>query len=89
MFRKNEKQEEGHVKILGTGCSKCNELERNVRKAISELGYDWEVGHVSDMRGIAKYGVMVTPALVVGEDVVSAGKVLTVDEAKAVLEGRK
>ena len=64
------------VKVLGTGCAKCNALENAVRAALTELGMDTTIDHVTDFTQIAAYGVMTTPALVVDGKVVSYGKVL-------------
>lgn len=74
------------IKVLGSGCKKCNALEANVEEALKELGMDDIIEHVTDFAQIAAYGVMSTPALVVDGKVVSYGKVLTKDEAKAILE---
>jgi small redox-active disulfide protein 2 len=68
------------IEILGAGCKKCNELEANTVAALEELGMDTAVNHVTDFAAIAAYGVMTTPALVIGKKVVSAGKVLKKDE---------
>jgi len=68
------------VKILGSGCKKCNELEANVKAALSQLQMEVVVEHVADFGEIAKYGVMQTPALVFNEKVVSYGKVLKTSE---------
>ncbi|BCN31031.1 thioredoxin family protein [Anaeromicropila herbilytica] len=76
----NHEQKES-VKVLGSGCAKCNELEANVKKALEQLGMDTAIEHVTDFGVIAAYGVMTTPALVVDGKVVSYGKVLKVDEA--------
>lgn len=70
------------VKILGSGCAKCNELEANAKSAMETLGLIPEIEHVTDFIQIASYGVMTTPALVIDGKVVSLGKVLTVDELK-------
>lgn len=74
------------VKVLGTGCAKCSALETAVRSALKELGMDTVIDHVTDFRQIAAYGVMSTPALVVDGKVVSFGKVLNKEEAKAVIQ---
>ena len=74
------------VKVLGSGCSKCIALEDAVRAALEELGMDTTIDHVTDFSQIAAYGVMTTPALVVDGKVVSYGKVLKKDEAKAVIQ---
>ena len=74
------------VKVLGSGCAKCNALESVVRSALAALGMDTTIEHVTDFAQIAAYGVMSTPALVVDGKVVSYGKVLSKDEAKAVIQ---
>ncbi|GAM15470.1 thioredoxin family protein [Mesobacillus selenatarsenatis] len=74
-----------NIKILGTGCKKCQELEKNTRMAVEELQLDAQVEKVEDIREIMKYKVMSTPALVVDEKVVSTGKLLTVNELKSAL----
>lgn len=75
----------GGVKVLGSGCAKCSALEQAVRAALAELGMDTAVDHVTDFAQIAAYGVMTTPALVVDGKVVSCGKVLKKEEAKALI----
>lgn len=74
------------VKVLGSGCAKCNALEDAVRAALMELGMDASIDHVTDFTQIAAYGVMTTPALVVDGKVVSFGRVLKKEEAKAAIQ---
>jgi len=74
------------VKVLGSGCAKCNQLEVNVRKALEQLGMDTTIEHVTDFSQIAAYGVMSTPALVVDGKVVAYGKVVKVEEAVKILQ---
>lgn len=74
------------VKILGSGCAKCNALEAATREALGKLGMDTAIDHVTDFAQIAAYGVMTTPALVVDGKVVSFGKVLKTDEVVKVLQ---
>ena len=81
------KQEEGQsVKILGSGCKKCNELEAVTKKALENLGMDTKVEHVTDFSAIASYGVMSTPAIVVDGKVLCYGKVLKVEEVEELLK---
>lgn len=70
------------IKILGVGCSKCEKLEKNVKKAVEELGIDATVEKVEDLKEIVSYGVMTSPALVIDEKVVFAGKVPSTKEIK-------
>lgn len=74
------------VKVLGSGCAKCNQLEANVKLALEQLGMNTAIEHVTDFSEIAAYGVMTTPALVVDGKVVSYGKVLKVEEAVKLFE---
>jgi len=75
------------VKVLGTGCKNCKNLEANAKEAIEELGLDATVEKVEDMKGIMSYGVMRTPALVVNEKVKVMGRVPKVEEIKEILQG--
>lgn len=62
------------IKVLGTGCPKCQKLEAMVKEAVSKHGIDAEVSHVYDIDKILDYGVMVTPALVVDGQLKISGK---------------
>lgn len=73
------------VEILGSGCQKCQQLEANVKTAIATLGINAELSHVTDVVEIAKRGVMATPALVVNNQVVSKGKVLSPEQIQPLL----
>ncbi len=67
------------IQVLGTGCAKCKQLTANAEKAVAELGLGVVVEKVQDIREIAKFGVMTTPALVVDGKVRVTGKALTAD----------
>lgn len=85
---KEKRQNEIGIKILGSGCAKCIELENRTRAAVSELQLDYDIEHVTDFAQIARYGVMSTPALVLNGKVLSYGKVLSVDEVKTLLSNQ-
>jgi len=74
------------IKILGSGCAKCQALEAATKDALTEMEKDVSIDHVTDFAQIAAYGVMTTPALVIDEKVVSYGKVLKKDEVKKILD---
>jgi len=59
--------------VLGPGCARCTQMERDVRDALAELQLPGELTHVDDLRAIARYGVMGTPALIINGKVVSVG----------------
>jgi len=70
------------IEILGMGCSKCNQLESNAKKAVTETGIEAEVTHVADLRKIAEYKVLITPAIVIDGVVKASGKIASVEEIK-------
>ncbi len=73
------------IQILGTGCPKCHQLEKNAREAVQQLGLDAEIDKVTDIREIMKFGVMMTPGLAVDGEVKSVGKLLSVEEIRKLL----
>jgi len=74
------------IKVLGSGCAKCNQLEVATKAALEQLGMDTTIEHVTDFSQIAAYGVMTTPALVIDGKVVSCGKVLKTEEIVKILQ---
>jgi len=77
------------IEVYGTGCAKCRRLEENVRKAVRDLGVRAEVVKVDDIMKIVNRGIMITPALFIDNEEVSAGRVPDVDEIKRILSSRK
>jgi small redox-active disulfide protein 2 len=73
------------IQILGTGCPKCKKLTENAEAAAKALGIQYEIQKVTDINDIMKFGVMLTPALVVDGQVKSVGKVVSPDEIKKML----
>ena len=65
------------IQILGSGCKKCKALYQNAELAIKKLGVDCHLEKVEDINQIIEFGVMITPALVVDNEVKTVGKVLS------------
>jgi small redox-active disulfide protein 2 len=63
------------IKVLGSGCPNCQRLEANVRLVLDHTGIEAMVEKVTDYGAILAYGVSSTPALVIDEQVVLAGRV--------------
>lgn len=70
------------IRILGTGCPRCNELEKRTINALAELSVGADVQKVKDIKEISKYGVFATPGLVINNTVKSSGRLPSSDEIK-------
>lgn len=66
-----------HIQILGTGCPKCKTLAANVEAAVKASGVGARIEKIEKIADIVKFGVMMTPALVVDGQVKSVGKLLS------------
>ena len=75
-----------HIKVLGTGCPKCSQLADNVKVAADQLGVEYELEKITAISEMMQHGVMMTPGLVVDDEVKSSGKVLSVEQIKAMLQ---
>ena len=73
------------IQILGTGCPKCKALTQNAETAAKEMGVECQIEKVTEINEIMKFGVMMTPALVVDGQVKVVGKVLSPEQIKAML----
>jgi len=73
------------IKILGSGCPKCKKLEANTKEALNKAGILEDVEKVTDINEIMKYGVIMTPALVINEEVRSEGKVPGTEQIKKII----
>jgi small redox-active disulfide protein 2 len=73
------------IKVLGPGCRRCEQMAAATKEAADQLGIDYELEKVKDVAKLADYGVMMTPGLVVDGEVKSQGKVLSLEEIKALL----
>lgn len=74
------------IQILGTGCPKCKQLAELAEAAAKELGLTYELEKVTQINDIMKFGVMITPALVVDGQVKSVGKVPPLSDLKTMLQ---
>lgn len=73
------------IKVLGTGCVNCKTLERRTHEALEQMNVQANVEKVEDLNGIASYGILRTPGLVIDERVVWQGGVPSVDKIKELL----
>jgi len=73
------------IKILGSGCARCESLEKLTRKAVDELQLEANVEKVGDIEEILAYSVLRTPALVINDKLIFSGKVPALTELKSLL----
>lgn len=73
------------LQILGTGCPKCKKLTENTEAAAKALGIEYEIEKITDINEIMKFGVMMTPALVVDGQVKVVGKAPEPDAIRGML----
>ena len=65
------------IKVLGSGCSACDQLEQNAMMALAELGLPASVEHIRDVKEIAALGIFGVPALLINGEVKAVGSVPT------------
>jgi len=73
------------IQVLGTGCAKCSKLAENAQAAAKAAGVEYELEKVTDINQIMKFGVMMTPALVIDGQVKVVGKVPAPEEIQTLL----
>jgi small redox-active disulfide protein 2 len=73
------------IKVLGPGCMNCKTLERRAIEALQQINLTAVVEKVVDLEGIASYGILRTPGLVIDEKVVWQGGVPTVEKIKELI----
>jgi small redox-active disulfide protein 2 len=76
------------IKILGSGCTNCKNLETNTRTALERLGLTVDIDKVTDPAEIVSWGVMSTPALVIDDEVVLSGRVPSAEQLTDLLRRR-
>lgn len=74
------------IKVLGTGCPKCQTLTGVVKDVVDENQIEASIEKVEDIMEIMKFNIMVTPALVVNDRIVVKGRVPSKEEVLAWLK---
>jgi len=77
------------IEVVGPGCFRCVETEKNVNEALRQLGIDAQVTHIYDIGEMIKRGVMFTPAVIVDGQIKTSGRIPTVGEIKKILSASK
>jgi small redox-active disulfide protein 2 len=70
------------IRVFGPGCPRCKQTEQNAIEALKKLNLEAEVVKVSDLQEVMRHGIMLTPGLAIDGEVVSTGKIPSVEEIK-------
>ncbi len=73
------------IKVLGTGCSKCNQMMTVIEGVVKENNIDASIEKVDDIIEIMKYNVLSTPVLVVNEEITIKGRIPSKSEVLELL----
>ncbi len=71
--------------VLGPGCPRCETLAKLTQQAADQLGIEYELEKLTDIKQFANFGLMMTPGLVVDGELKVQGKVPSIDEIKTIL----
>ncbi|MCX7785017.1 MAG: thioredoxin family protein [candidate division WOR-3 bacterium] len=74
------------IKILGTGCPRCSEVEKRTFDALAELNVPADVQKITDMKRIMEYKILCTPGLIINGKIKSAGRIPSKEEIKKWIE---
>ncbi len=66
-----------NIKVIGTGCDKCDQLYENTKSAIEELDLNANIEKVEDLMEMVKLGVMSSPSLMVDGKLVVSGRIVS------------
>lgn len=71
--------------VLGPGCPRCETLAKMTQQAADQLGIEYELEKLTDIKQFPNFGLMMTPGLVVDGELKVQGKVPSIDEIVAIL----
>lgn len=75
-----------NIKVLGPGCPKCKTTYNNVIEAVKQANIEAHIEKVEDIEEMMKYNILVTPVLVIDEEIKIKGRVVQVNEIITLLK---
>jgi small redox-active disulfide protein 2 len=63
------------IKVLGQGCANCQAFSQRIMEVLSELNLAADFEHVTDIKEIARYRILQSPALLINGKLVAVGRV--------------
>lgn len=70
------------ITVYGPGCANCQNLEKNTKQAVKEIGLDAEITQIQEIDQILEAGIIATPGLAIDGEIKSTGRVPSVEEIK-------
>ena len=78
------------IQVLGSGCSSCKTLHKNVQEVVNNLGLNTNVEYSDDPAEIVRLGAMSSPVFAIDGKVITAGSAPSVAEIeKSIQENLK
>lgn len=74
------------VKIIGSNCKNGMQLYKMASRAVEEVDPQIQLEKLDDEKSIQRYGVKNIPGLVINEQLMSQGKVLTQKEITRMIQ---
>ena len=71
------------IRILGTGCPRCKEVEMRTINILAELKIAADIQKIKNINEIVSYGIYTTPGLVINGKLKSSGRIPSHEEIKA------
>lgn len=75
-----------NLKVIGTGCDKCDQLYANTKEAVAKLGIEAEIEKIEDLMEIVKLGVMTSPSLMKDGKLIVSGQIVSTDKIVKLLQ---
>ncbi|MBJ7550236.1 thioredoxin family protein [Marinomonas ostreistagni] len=76
------KQETKQIKVLGSGCTKCQKTAELIERIAAEQGVEVNITKETDAQVFLQYGVMSTPAVIIDEVLKHSGSIPHTDQVK-------
>jgi small redox-active disulfide protein 2 len=70
------------ITVYGPGCANCQNLEKNTKQAVKEIGLGAEITQIKEIDQILEAGIIATPGLAIDGEIKSMGRVPSVEEIK-------
>jgi small redox-active disulfide protein 2 len=73
------------IQVFGSGCPTCKKLYEKVKIAVAENGLAIEIEYTTNISKMVEMGIMQSPALVINDKIVVAGRVPSAEELKEII----